>query len=49
MNVYGYSPIQLVFGYAPTIPYFPVKGDEVTDEEMSLVCKGYLKDHLQRV
>ena len=49
VNVYGYSPIQLAFGYAPTIPYFPVKGDAVTDEEMSLVCKGYLKDHLQRV
>ena len=28
VNVYGYSPIQLAFGYAPTIPYFPLKGDE---------------------
>ena len=44
VNVYGYSPIQLAFGYARTIPYFAVKGDEVTDEEMSLVYKGYLKD-----
>jgi hypothetical protein len=43
VNVYGYSPIQLAFGYAPTIPYFPVKGDKPTHEEMSLVYKGYLK------
>ena len=42
-------PIQLAFGYAPTIPYFPVKGDAVTDEEMPLVYKGYLKDRLQRM
>ena len=48
VNVYGYSPIQLAFGYAPTIPYFPMKG-EATDEEMSLVYKGYLKDRLQRM
>ena len=47
VNVYGYSPIQLAFGYAPRIPYFLVKGDEVTDEEMSLVYKGYLKVRLQ--
>jgi hypothetical protein len=25
VNVYGYSPIQLAFGYAPTIPHFPDK------------------------
>ena len=42
VNVYGYSPIQLDFGYAPTIRYFPAKG-EATDEKMSLVYKGYLK------
>ena len=49
VNIYGYSPIQLAFGYAPTIPYFSVKGDTATDEEMSLVYKGYLKDCLQRM
>ena len=49
VNVYGYSPIQLAFGYAPTIPHFPTKGGEVTDEEMSLVYKGYLRDRLQRM
>ena len=49
VNVYGNSPIQLAFGYAPTIPYFPAKGDAATDEEMSLVYKGYLKDRLQRM
>ena len=49
VNVYGYSPIQLAFVYAPTIPHFPAKGDAVTDEELSLVYKGYFKDRLQRM
>ena len=39
VNVYGYSPIQLAFGYAPTIPHFPTKGDAVTDEELSLAYR----------
>ena len=49
VNVYGYSPIQRAFGYAPTIPFFPSREAEVTDEELSLVYKGYLKDRLQRM
>ena len=49
VNVYGFSPIQLAFGYAPTIPFFPSKQAEETDEELSLVYKGYLRDRLQRM
>ena len=49
INVYGYSAIQLAFGYALTIPCFPSTGVEMTDEEQSLVYKGYLKDRLQRM
>ena len=49
INAYGCSPIQLAFEFAPTIPYFPSNGADITDEEQSLVSKGYLKDRLQRM
>ena len=48
--MYGYSPIQLAFGYALTIPYFPSTAAEMTDGEQSLVYKlGYLRDQLRQM